>query len=232
MSATHWRLTYPNNLKRAYFVTVGLTVIVLLLAFGYVKGKDILASRHVAATKGRTVTFTYAQLGPPPSLTGEEITATAANAATPSAPTVGIPKPVPDAEATAETSTPQAELGGSSPLTGVGTGTVVVQVDTSIPPPGTYIPHNVNPQVVTPGYLQYPEGPKLLGIEGNAFVWCYLDIDGAVLKVAIAKGTGNAALDSAAAETAWKTKFSPARQNDKPVKVWVSLPVKFNLENR
>ncbi len=229
----HWRTTYPDNLKRAYFITIGLTVLVLLVAFGYAKGKNLLQNRAAATAKSRVVSFTYAQLGPPPSLTGEEIVPTGATSATPSAPTVGIPKPVPDAEAQAETSTPQAELGGASPLTGMGTGTgVVVQVDTSIPAYGTYVPHNVKPQLMREVKPEYPESAKLLGIEGTTYLQLLLDLNGGVMRVVVAKGSGNASLDTAAVTAGYKLGFTPAKQGEKAVRVWVGLPMKFTLEKR
>lgn len=231
MSAVHWRITYPGNLKRAYYITIGGTLLVLLIAFGYVKGRDIIRQRQAAMAKSRTVTFTYAQLGPPPSLSEEEAMTAASAAATPSAPTVGIPKPVEDKDAITETSATQTELGGQSPLTGVTGGNVVVQIDTSIPPPGTYTPHSVNAEPRREVAPIYPESAKLLGIEGTVWVYMFVDEKGDVIRVAIGKGSGHPALDSAAADAAWKQTFSPARQGDKPVRLWVSRPFRFNLQN-
>lgn len=44
-------------------------------------------------------------------------------------------------------------------------------------------------------------------IEETVYVWMFLDTDGSVMKVAIAKSSGNAALDSAATAAAWKHTF-------------------------
>ena len=60
----------------------------------------------------------------------------------------------------------------------------------------------------------------------------FVDEKGSVIRVAIAKGSGNAAMDSAAAEAAWKCTYTPARQGDKAVRLWVSRPFRFNLQNQ
>jgi TonB family protein len=225
----HWRLTYPDNLKRAYYTTVGLITLVLLIAVGYVNGKGVFQSRGAGGAEPRIVTFSYAQLGAPPSLTGDAITPTTGSSS--KVPAVGIPKPVPDPRAVNQTMSAQNDLVDSSPLNRVPDGTEVqVKVETGIPALGTYVPHNVNPQLIYWKNPDYPESAKLLGIEGRVYLQLLLDTNGTVMNVVVAKGSGNAALDTAAVAAGYQLKFTPAQQGDQKVRVWIGIPVEFELE--
>jgi protein TonB len=57
-----------------------------------------------------------------------------------------------------------------------------------------------------------------------------VDIDGSVREVKILKSSGNQMLDQSALAAARKSRFTPARQRDKFVRVWVSRPFKFLLK--
>jgi len=224
----HWHLSYPDNLKRAFYITVGLTVLVLAAAFGYSTGKGYLQSHNPAGPGPRIITFSYAQLGAPPSLTGEIVTPTAGQGL--KVPTVGIPKPVADPEAIFETTSTQEDLVGTSPLTDIHDGTEIkVAVENDIPAYGSYVPHNVKPQLIKRVVPEYPESARLLGIEGTVYLQLLLDTDGSVMRVVVAKGSGNAALDTAAAAVGLELKFTPAQQNEKKVRVWVGIPIDFDL---
>ena len=54
-----------------------------------------------------------------------------------------------------------------------------------------------------------------------------VDREGKVEAVEILQG--NEVFHEAATTAAWKWTFTPAIQNDKPVKVWVALPFRFQL---
>jgi len=76
--------------------------------------------------------------------------------------------------------------------------------------------------------LKYPEIAKKLGIEGTVYLHILVDKEGKVRKVKIQKGV-YPALDQAALAFGRKLRFTPALQRDKPVAVWVSIPVTFHL---
>ncbi|MCK4233693.1 energy transducer TonB [candidate division WOR-3 bacterium] len=76
---------------------------------------------------------------------------------------------------------------------------------------------------------KYPEIAKQAGIEGTVILKLLVDEDGKVLKVKVLKGLAKD-LDEAAIKTAYATTFYPAKQRDKPVKVWVSMPIIFKLK--
>ena len=75
----------------------------------------------------------------------------------------------------------------------------------------------------------YPDMARTAGIEGTAVVEALVDVDGSVADARILKPSGNASLDQAAVDAAMRSKFSPARQRDKAVRVWVSIPFRFTL---
>jgi protein TonB len=78
----------------------------------------------------------------------------------------------------------------------------------------------------------YPEAARIAGIEGNVVVEALVDIDGKIIDTRILSSSGNIALDQAAIEAARRALFSPAKQRDKFVRVWVSIPFRFTLTGK
>ncbi len=64
--------------------------------------------------------------------------------------------------------------------------------------------------------------------ETSALVWFLIDIEGRVAVAQIARSSGYEVADSAALGAARAFRFQPARHNDKPVCVWMRLPVRFS----
>lgn len=89
----------------------------------------------------------------------------------------------------------------------------------------------VKPKPIDIPVPTYPEMARAAGIEGQAVVEALVDVDGAVADARILKPSGNASLDQAAVDAAMRSKFSPARQRDKAVRVWVSIPFRFTLND-
>ena len=87
----------------------------------------------------------------------------------------------------------------------------------------------VKPQPINIPVPTYPDMARTAGIEGQAVVEALVDVDGSVADARILKPSGNASLDQAAVDAALKSKFSPAKQRDKAVRVWVSIPFRFTL---
>lgn len=76
--------------------------------------------------------------------------------------------------------------------------------------------------------IVYPELAKKAGLEGRVFVRAYIDENGNVVHSEILKSAGSI-LDSAALKAVEETKFIPGKQNGKPVKVQVVVPIMFRL---
>ncbi len=152
----------------------------------------------------------YQDLGPPPSLTNQaaapqiQVTQAAAR------PTIGIPEPVPDAEVSAETTiATQVEMSQMTSAVGgesAGEGSVI-QVEQPVS----------------------PEIARRAGIEGIVWVMILVDKTGKVRDVRITKGPEM--FQEAAKEACWKSVWRPAIQNQKPVPVWVTYPIRFTLKS-
>jgi len=90
-------------------------------------------------------------------------------------------------------------------------------------------PMEVKPKLLDVPAPYYPEQLKRSGIEGTVLVEALLDTVGAVLTVLIYRSSGHEPLDEAAVRAALDATFTPARQRDKPVRTWVTLPYRFRL---
>ena len=103
-------------------------------------------------------------------------------------------------------------------------------------PPIDYIPDRneltvvqIPPEMIHEVKPEYPRLARRVGQEGTVWVQVLLDIDGTVMDAVIAKPTGMPLLEEAALKAAYKNRFSPAIQNDHPVRIWVTYSVHFSL---
>jgi periplasmic protein TonB len=78
--------------------------------------------------------------------------------------------------------------------------------------------------------LVYPEIARKAGVEGRVYVNVLIDERGNVIDTQILKSLGNNGCDEAAIVAIRAVKWKPAKQRDKPVKVWVGIPVVFKLK--
>jgi protein TonB len=78
--------------------------------------------------------------------------------------------------------------------------------------------------------LRYPEIARKAGVEGFVVVGALIDTDGKVLKTMIMKSTSpGVGFEEEAQAALMKTKWKPAKQRDRSVKVWISITVRFKL---
>ncbi len=75
----------------------------------------------------------------------------------------------------------------------------------------------------------YPEIAKRAGVEGTVYVEAFVDESGIVTRTSVVKGIG-AGCDEAAQSAVMKTRFKPGKQRGKPVKVRMSIPIRFRLQ--
>ena len=92
-----------------------------------------------------------------------------------------------------------------------------------------YYKVEVKPQPIAIPKPEYPPLAQQAGIEGQAVVKALVDTDGTIREVQILKSSGNQMLDEAALAAARKATFTPAKQRDTFVRVWVSIPMRFRL---
>ncbi|NOZ74928.1 MAG: M56 family metallopeptidase [FCB group bacterium] len=95
-----------------------------------------------------------------------------------------------------------------------------------------FIPYDSPPAPLSPIIPHYPKVAQAAGIEGLVIVQAFIDDQGIVKKTTILKGIPNTGLNEAAMEALKAVRFTPAMQKDKPVGVWISVPVNFKLNNK
>jgi periplasmic protein TonB len=118
----------------------------------------------------------------------------------------------------------------------------------SLPPPPTrgtggeladaprYVPHTVSPELRNRSAVaralerNYPPLLRDVGIGGTPTVWFLIDEQGRVERAVLHETSGYEQLDQAALNVARVMEFSPALNRDRPVKVWVSLGVVFQVQ--
>ena len=107
-------------------------------------------------------------------------------------------------------------------------------LDAPPPPPSgpkvVFIPYDDPPVAMSPIRPLYPEIAQEAGIEGVVVVQAFIDKKGRVKETLILKGVPNTGLDEAAMEAIRKTRFRPAKQRERAVGVWISIPVNFKLK--
>ena len=102
------------------------------------------------------------------------------------------------------------------------------------PPEGPkvkFIPYDDPPVPLTPIRPKYPEIAQEAGIEGTVVVQVFVDDKGRVKDTVILKGIPNTGLDEAASDAIRDVRFRPAKQRERAVGVWISIPVNFRLKS-
>ena len=145
-------------------------------------------------------------------------------------PAAAIPVPVPDAEAPPEqtimsqeeiaTSTPGVSEEGSQQI-------VVAPSEDDLPKFGEYVYYEELPEPITRVQPIYPDLAREAGVDGTVNVQALVGKDGKVRDVRVVKSIPM--LDEAARAAVRQWVFKPALSNNKPVAVWVAVPVKFSL---
>ena len=137
-------------------------------------------------------------------------------------------------ETTKESDSAKIEKGKATPIP------AIPSIPAPPPPPSDsddihFVPYDDPPKPIG-GFaaiqenLHYPELARKAGIEGTVIVYAKIDTKGVVSKTKIIKPIGKTTVCNEAAVQALKSvKWIPAKQKDKPVAVWVSVPVKFKL---
>ncbi len=229
------KVIMPLNLKKALFITLSAGLIIVLGGMTYLAIGAYIES-HKPPVEAPMVRITYSQLGAPPSLSGSTVEQVQVAGAAGAAPTVGVPKPVPDDQAVDEAAATQSELGAISAgaaTSGEMGATGAMVVDEAIPDKSAYVAMEREPQVIRAAKAEYPEIAKRAQAEGKVYLQLLVDIDGKVMRVELARSSGNPVLDEAALEAGKTVLFTPAiAPGGKPVRVWVMYPVTFSLRNQ
>jgi protein TonB len=223
-------------LHRNYFLGLAISVALHLSILGsYYLAKVLTEEEEIPTVKVRIMK--YSDLGPPPSLTTAPLPPAIGVAAI-ARPTVGVPVPVPDAEVSPEqTLASQAEMSATpSPATedlGQADGLQVqedIVIEDEEPGMDEFIPVEKPPQIIKKVVPVYPEMAVRAGLEGVVWVKILVDKEGKPTKVVVIKSSAEM-FDQAAMDAAKGFLFTPAVMNNGPVKVWVSIPFRFQLKD-
>ncbi len=95
--------------------------------------------------------------------------------------------------------------------------------------PPDFIAVEKEPQFINQVKPVYPEIARKAGIEGRVVLRVLIDKDGKPQKAQILKNPGTDIFDEAAIASVMQSSYSPAIQNGKPVKCWLTVPIKFTL---
>jgi periplasmic protein TonB len=213
-------------LTRALTVSMSALVIVFLALLGVA---FYLANRPQETS---TIVVPYRELAAPPPLTDAPPPPKVQVTTQVAPPAAAVPVPVPDAEApTDQKIASQEELSASSPgVSTEGDGDNIVVAPPSeeeLPQFGQYVYVEELPEAVTRVAPQYPDIAREAGVDGTVLVQALVGKDGKVKDVRVQKSIPM--LDAAAIAAVKQWVFKPALSNNKPVAVWVAVPVKFSL---
>jgi len=220
----HVREYQTKNLKKALtWSSMGhLSVIVLVLL--------IMLAKRNAPQNERTVVVPYRELQAPPSL--QQTPPTVSVAAPAAQPTAGIPLPTEDEQVQEEqTIATQEELSqaiGSGETAGGGDSLVIAPPSDALPAFGEYVYVEELPEAISKATPEYPDIARQSSMEGTVVVQALVGKDGKVKDTKVVKSVP--VLDDAAVAAVKRWVFKPALSNNKPVAVWVAVPVKFSLQ--
>lgn len=220
-----------KEVARKYMVRATLTasaiwIFMFLLSFG-----GVLLAKH-KPKETSVIVVPYRELAAPPPLTQNEAPPQVQVAAQVAPPTVGVAVPVPDAEAPPEqTIASQEEIAATTGSVDVGDGgdqiVVAPPSDEELPSFGDYVYVEELPEAITTRSPVYPDIARDAGVDGTVLVQALVGKDGKVRDTRVVKSIPM--LDKAAEEAVKQWVFKPALANNKPVAVWVAIPVKFSL---
>jgi protein TonB len=151
---------------------------------------------------------------------------------------LGVPVPVPDAEANPENDfASQSDLpvtglplpgGQEGSMTGIPGAASTVAIDAD-PDPVEFIPVEKLPALVKVVQPEYPELARRAQVEGTVYVRLIVGKDGKPRKPQIVKSDADIFNEPAIA-AAMQCLFTPALMNNGPVAVWLTIPFKFKLQ--
>jgi periplasmic protein TonB len=210
---------------RAVAVAAGAWILVFLL---WMTTNFVLAHRPHETS---VIVVPYRELQAPPPLTDKPPPPKVEVAQQVAPPTAAAPVPVPDAEAPPEQKiASQEEISSSNPGMS-NTGDQNIQVappaEDALPGLGEYVYVEELPELITKVQPAYPDIAREANVDGTVQVQALVGKDGKVKDVRVMKSIPMLDASAVAAVKQWI--FKPALANNKPVAVWVGVPVRFSL---
>ena len=225
IGALELKISYQRNLLLGLL----LAVILHLGLVGSILISKALQSEEIISVIEDT--FGPVTLTPPPTIT--ERYKTEIKIDLPQPVEMGKPTPVPDALDLKEVSFPtQSELNVAAQASTEGSGQGIIRIpEEAVPGPYDFVPTEVLPEPVkkvTPGF---PRLARLAGVTGAVQLRVLVDKEGKVKEVLVSKNSGtNVGFEEEAVEAVKQWVFSPAIQNGRPIMVWATIVMKFELK--
>ena len=227
-----------RNYQKHMFWGTMISSLAALSVIGMIKLYAVLQSENVKAMHKVRIK-TIAELAPPPSMTARPPQLQVAQPRI-APPSIGVPTPVPDEEVAGEVKfATREEMAQRDPITSAvglgGAGDDSIEFDIPaeefMPKPDEFIAVEEMPVQVYEEKPVYPAMAERAGIEGVVWVRALVDREGKVRDAIVQKASGtNAGFEDAAVEAAFKNRFKPAIQNGRPIPVWVTYRVLFELK--
>ncbi|MCP4685411.1 MAG: energy transducer TonB [bacterium] len=177
---------------------------------------------------------TIADLGPPPAIVKKppQVKVDQPNV---QAPKVGIPKPVADDEVMDDdvmlaTREEMAEIVAPDIVSDASDDIIVdINEEDYLPSIDEFVPVEEIAQMIQHVQPEYPRLAEQAGLEGLVWIKALVSADGNVREAVVYKSSGTQSLDEAALKVAKDNKFRPAIQNGRPVAMWVTYKVDFQV---
>jgi TonB family protein len=229
-----------KNTYMGFIYSVALHALLILIYVGWtwITSEDDSKIPHF-----RRKISSLAELAPPPS-TSQDMAAPppAAPQMDVAKPTFGIPVPVPDIQAPNQTMPtndipmPSGDQGtgpagpGGPPSDGTGNAPPPVKEVEKEPAQDEFVEYTEEPKPTQniQALVQYPEQAKRSNLEGKVTFSALIGKDGRVEKVTIDKADYDV-FRQPVIDAVTKVRFTPARQNQTPVRVWYTQTVSFKL---
>lgn len=93
-----------------------------------------------------------------------------------------------------------------------------------------FVPREIEPELVYRYTGEYPRTARRMGLTGTAAIRLLIDEEGRVIASELARSSGVEILDETAVAWGLRCRFSPAIQNDHPIKLWVIISYQFTLD--
>lgn len=97
-------------------------------------------------------------------------------------------------------------------------------------PAVTHVPVNYNADYLRNPAPAYPALARRLGHAGKVLLHVFVDGNGRPQKVEIKKSSGHPRLDQSALDAVRRWRFVPARESDRAIASWVTIPIIFKLQ--
>ena len=209
---------------------IGVAALAWIIVFGLSFGTAELLRHKPKETS--VIVVPYRELAAPPPLTQNEPPPQVAIAQPVAPPSVGVAVPVPDAEAPPEqTLASQEEIAQITPGVSQSTGDQQIVVappsEDELPKLGEYVYVEELPEAITKVPPEYPDIARQANVDGTVLMQVLVGKDGKVKDTKVVKSVPM--LDAAAIAAVKQWVFKPALSNNKPVAVWVAVPMKFTL---